>query len=79
MIFKMTSYFIDERNARADSASFHMHLFHTNNGLYIADYYFSDQVEASCEEMLSWLTTEQFEPQASSFSSAHTNVEESLI
>lgn len=49
----MTSYLIDERNARADSASFHMHLFHTNNGLYIADYYITDQVEASCEEMLS--------------------------
>ena len=56
MIFKMTSYLINERNISADPdpASFHMHLFHTNNGLYILDYY-TDQVEASCEEMLSWL------------------------
>lgn len=50
----MTSYLINERNISADPdpASFHMHLFHTNNGLYISDYY-TDQVEASCEEMLS--------------------------
>lgn len=33
---------------------------HTNKGLFIPDYY-TDQAEASCEEKLSWLTTEQFE------------------